>query len=211
MNPTYKPEIFDVQNELEARAIILTPEGSTTNDRWVTETPYLALDINSFFNLGEQSLVLDFGCGIGRISRELIARSGCRVLGLDISQSMRELSINYVASDRFSPVGKGLLENLIDKGLRVDACVSIWVLQHCPNIAEEIQMIKSILKPGGLFYILNNVNSAIPTDMGWVSDGVNIQELLEENFKLVSYTKLPEAVSIKQLTELSFIAKLENR
>jgi len=208
MKAYYKPEVFDVQNETDAKAIILTPEGSTTDDRWVKETPFLAKDINSFILPTDTSLVLDFGCGIGRISKELIAMSGCRVLGLDISQSMRALSINYVGSDRFSPMGKELLEVLISKGLTVDACVSIWVLQHCPNMLEEVQLIKSILKPGGHFYILNNVHSAIPTDQGWMSNGVNIQEVLENNFEVVEYSKLPEEVTMKQLSELSFIAKL---
>ena len=208
MKAYYKPEVFDVNNETEAKAIILTPEGSTTDDRWVKETPFLAQDINSFIAPTDTSLVLDFGCGIGRISRELIAMSGCRVLGLDISQSMRALSINYVDSDRFSPIGKELLENLISKGLKVDACVSIWVLQHCPDMLEQIELIKSILKPGGHFYILNNVHSAIPTDQGWLSDGTDIQKVLESNFEVVEYSKLPEDVTMKQLSELSFIAKL---
>jgi SAM-dependent methyltransferase len=210
MKAYYKPEVFDVQNETDAKAIILTPEGSTTDDRWVRETPFLAQDINSFISPTDRSLVLDFGCGIGRISKELILMSGCRVLGLDISQSMRALSINYVSSDRFSPVGKGMLENLVSKGLKVDACVSIWVLQHCPNVLEEIELIKSILKPGGHFYVLNNVNSAIPTDRGWLSDGINIQAVLEDNFAAVEFSKLPEEVTMKLLSELSFIGKLVN-
>jgi hypothetical protein len=39
---TYNPTVFQVNNLAGAMSIILTPEGSTTAQRWETETPYLA-------------------------------------------------------------------------------------------------------------------------------------------------------------------------
>ena len=38
---TYHPAIFDVTSMRDAMQIILTPEDSTTEHRWATETPYL--------------------------------------------------------------------------------------------------------------------------------------------------------------------------
>lgn len=37
---TYDPRVFDVTTIEDAMRIILTPEDSTTDHRWVTETPY---------------------------------------------------------------------------------------------------------------------------------------------------------------------------
>ncbi|NND83216.1 MAG: methyltransferase domain-containing protein [Gammaproteobacteria bacterium] len=207
MNPIYKPEIFEVESEPAAKAIILTPEGSTTDERWAKETPYLIEDICSFIKPDQDTKVVDFGCGIGRISKELIAKSGCAVLGLDISQSMLELAVGYVSSPRFRPVTRPYLKNMIHNDMRVDACVSLWVLQHCPKPLEEIALIKSILKDDGYFYILNNIHSAIPTNMGWVSDGVDIQRALENNFKLESYSQLPAELTTEHLSNASFIGK----
>ena len=39
---TYHPGVFDVNDIAQAMRIILTPEGSTTEERWQTETPYVA-------------------------------------------------------------------------------------------------------------------------------------------------------------------------
>jgi len=55
LNPTYRPETFDVGTEADAKVIILTPEGSTTDERWERETPYIADDICSFIDLNKES------------------------------------------------------------------------------------------------------------------------------------------------------------
>jgi hypothetical protein len=72
----YAPEVFDVRDLDEARRIILTPESGTTTDaRWAAETPWLADRILERFPLTEQHVVIDFGCGLGRMARALIERS----------------------------------------------------------------------------------------------------------------------------------------
>src|SRR5258706_10939744 len=52
----------------------MTPEGATTAERWENETPYLADLIAEQFDITADSLLLDYGCGIGRMSHELIKR-----------------------------------------------------------------------------------------------------------------------------------------
>ena len=207
MEAYYKPDVFEVNNEHEAKRIILTPEGSTTNQRWQQETPYLANDIGQFLALDERSLVLDFGCGIGRISKALVEQYSCRALGVDISRSMRELSLKYVDNELFSISSKPLLAKLVENGLRFDACVAIWVLQHCMNVEQEVDFIKAALKKNGSLYILNNHYSAIPTDQGWVNDGSNIKQILEKNFELVSYSRLPSECAPQGLVNNTFIGK----
>ena len=48
-------------------------------------------------------VVLDYGCGVGRLAKAMIEAKGCAVIGLDISARMRTLAQDYVASDRLSP------------------------------------------------------------------------------------------------------------
>jgi SAM-dependent methyltransferase len=92
--------------------------------------------------LGSGSVVLDYGCGIGRVAKELIARHGCHVIGVDISPGMRALSVEYVDSDGFFACSPASLMLLISGGLRVDIAVSIWVLQHCLRPAEDIELLR---------------------------------------------------------------------
>ena len=97
-NVTYNPKVFDVSNIQDAKNIILTPEaGMKTDERWEKETKYLSLDISEFFkDFNKDKIIIDYGCGIGRLSKELIEKFDCKVLGVDISSSMRELAVNYV-------------------------------------------------------------------------------------------------------------------
>src|SRR5258708_11203315 len=99
----YDPSMFDARSEAEARTIIIT--GNDPNQaewRWRKETPWFRADISRRLGVRNGSVVLDYGCGIGRLARELIRFRGCRVVGVDISDSMRGLAVDYVADERFS-------------------------------------------------------------------------------------------------------------
>src|SRR5882724_68364 len=98
----FRPEAFEVTSLAQAMAVTVTPEvGTSTAERWQKETRYLVDDIGSFLALEPESCLLDYGCGTGRIAKGLIEKYGCRVIGIDTSQSMRLLAPEYVLSDRF--------------------------------------------------------------------------------------------------------------
>lgn len=198
---TYNPGIFSVRTQEEAKRIILTAENSTTEARWESETPMISELIGRHGGFGPDSVVLDYGCGIGRIAKEIIARHGCSVVGVDISPSMRALSVEYVNSDNFFACSPRSLGVLINGGLRFDGAVSIWVLQHCLKPAEDIGLLRSAIKPGGSLLVVNNIHRAVPTvEKGWANDGIDLRKSLENIFEkqadetLVSPT-VPEALS----------------
>jgi len=101
---TYDPSVFQVNDLAAAMKIILTEEDSSSDKRWKTETPYAMDLIGQYLTIDRDSLLLDYGCGIGRVAKELIARYGCRVIGTDISAQMRALAPSYVNSTDFWPV-----------------------------------------------------------------------------------------------------------
>jgi SAM-dependent methyltransferase len=204
--------VFAVNNERQAKNIILTPEGGTTTDgRWEKETEFLQQDIGEFLNPTEQMLILDYGCGIGRLAKELINNHACRVLGVDISASMRQLATAYVKDERFSVVSFTMFTAMVSNGLRVDAGYSLWVLQHCPQVASDVSLIRTAVKQGGAFYVLNNDRSAVPTNKGWVNDGTNLKSLLEKEFLLQDYSKLPVESSSEALAANTFIGRFTSR
>lgn len=173
---TYSPAIFDVISLQEAKRIILTPEESTTEQRWERETPYLLSLIEHSIPLSDQSVVLDYGCGIGRMSKALIDRFGCRVIGADISRSMRMLAVNYVASPRFiacDPDSEWL------ETTKFDLALTIWVLQHCYQPQYDIDRIRRALKPGGYLLVVNDRQRIVPCrEVTWVNDGKDVAEML---------------------------------
>jgi SAM-dependent methyltransferase len=182
---TYNPQIFDVRNIDQARQIILTGEGSTTDERWVSETPWLADEISNSMPITTDSIIIDYGCGIGRMSKELISRYGCRVVGVDISDNMRALAIDYVRSNRFMSVSPEMLDALVERGFQADAGIAIWVLQHCLKPNDDIERIHRTLKSGAEFFLLNNIYRAVPTrEKPWVNDGLDIKALVGEHFAI---------------------------
>jgi len=202
----YQPQVFDVANIQQAKNIILTPEGgTTTEERWERETAYLTQAIGDFVQPAENTVILDYGCGIGRVAKSLIQKHQCFVLGVDISCSMRQLAPGYVLSDHFGIVSKEILKQMIQSGLRVDACLSIWVLQHCPQVEQDIELVQQALREDGLLYVLNNHLSSIPTNAGFVSDGKDIRLLLRQTFQEISLAKLPYQATAKLIADNTFV------
>jgi SAM-dependent methyltransferase len=196
MQLTYNPEVFAANSIPAAMSIILTAEDATTEQRWRTETPYLADLINEHLELSPNSWVLDYGCGIGRMAKELIARHGCQVAGVDISPTMRALAPMYVASDRFFSCASAMLDGFIERGIAFDAAISIWVLQHCLYPGDDIARIKRALRPEGKLFVMNNIDRAVPTrEIPWVNDGIDLRSVLGREF-----TQLAKGAPAKEHT-----------
>lgn len=201
---TYDPAVFDVSSLADARTVILTPEDSTTDERWARETAWFAELAVDRLALGAHSIVLDYGCGVGRIAKALIERTGCSVFGVDISPSMRALAVDYVASDRFAC---GAPEALHDRGAAFTAGVAAWVLQHCQSPEIDITLIKGSLKARAPLLVLNNDRRAIPVRGGrWADDRRDVRRLLERRFEETSIGRPPLSVTSPDIAFRTFWA-----
>ena len=199
MAARYYPQIFDVVDTRAAKAIILTDEGpgADPDQRWERETPYVLELLRIGLPLSADSVVLDYGCGIGRIAKAMIAATGCSVIGLDISPSMRILAVEYVASDRFMAVSPVEFDLLLRAGLRVHAAIAVWVLQHCFAPAHDIARLRASLMRDGRAFVLNMPKRAIPATQDaaphdaksgekffWASDNLDVAALLRAAFRV---------------------------
>ena len=211
--PTYYPEVFDTPDLADAMGIILTPEdGTTTAWRWERETPFLVDLIDKFIKNSGNTLVLDYGCGVGRLAKELIARHKCRVIGADISPNMRALSATYVASDLFISCSPAMLDVLAERGIIFDSAISVWVLQHCLDPIIDVTRIKRALKPLAPLFVVNNVHRAVPTmEMQWMNDGIDIRELLRTEFLMIEEGRLTPLEVSAQFSQHTFWASYLRR
>lgn len=181
----YFPQHFDVSGLSQAKKATLFCEfWDDVEDRWNRETPYLCSLICKNVALDRDSLVVDYGCGVGRIAKMLIEKVGCRVIGVDISASMRSLSAAYVNNDKFFACSRDA-SSLFSRS--ADLILSIWVLQHVFDPSEDLMMIKNMIKPSGKLFVLNNDNvpglstmRVVPTSGGWNNDGIDIEILIEQ-------------------------------
>lgn len=192
--PGYSTSVFRVNNLQQARDIILTPgEGWTAERRWEVETPYLVDLIGSALSLSKDATVLDFGCGIGRMSKALIERFGCRAVGVDISPEMREYAKGYVASDRFEVYSPEALRYKIRQGWRVDHAIAIWVIQHVAEPETDVAALHDAIAPGGGCFVANFHRRCVPTVKGWVDDGKSVPAIFAERFAFRSQGAIDNA------------------
>ena len=223
MTGTYEPRVFDAPNIAQAKRIILTAEGSGTEERWARETPYVAEMIGRTLNLRSDTVLLDYGCGIGRLAKELITKYRCSVVGVDISASMRGFAATYVESDRFLACAPATLDTLVERGFACDAAITVWVLQHCQRPAEDVARIKRALKPSAPLFVVNNIHRAVPMlerklgPMGatmagtWANDGIDVKALVTQVFVPQDEGKLaPDRIG-SDLSRLTYWATFLNQ
>lgn len=109
-------------------------------------------------------LALDFGCGVGRVTRALAPHFE-RTVGLDIAATMvdeaRRLDAQRGASGAEFAVYEG--DDLADWAGSVDFLISLLVLQHVPSrdvIAGLLRAFVRALSPGGIATV--HLPSALP-------------------------------------------------
>lgn len=139
---------------------------SPTDERWEKETPWVAAKLEHVLAVAPEHSVLDFGCGIGRLSKALMLGTGCAVLGVDISSTMRAQAHLHVDAENFTATSLGGLARLAGAGFRADHAFAVWVLQHCYDPKAEIVRVRNALKPGGLFCVHQQRTALDPHGQG---------------------------------------------
>lgn len=184
----YCPEFFSRPTVENAKACILIPSGGlTTEERWQKETDWLMERI-SFDD--DHGLVVDYGCGIGRLAKQLKNP----VLGVDISPIMRQQALEYVGRNSFCAVSPTMFGSLVASGVRACGALAVWSLQHVAGIVPTVNLLIQSIKPGGTFWLLDLEERCIPfihDDTFFMHDDkINVVELVKLKCELESTEKL---------------------
>ena len=102
--------------------------------------------------LRPEDVVLDIGCGVGRLTRVAAARAG-QVIGVDVSSEMleRARALNAALANARWVHGDGRGLPGVGEG-EVDAVISLVVFQHVPDPAVTLGYVREmgrVLRPGG--------------------------------------------------------------
>ena len=177
----YIKQVFDVTTFDQAKHVVLTKDPNNPN-KFDNETNYLVEKIADAISIKDTDTVLDFGCGMGRVSKKLIEHFNCNVIGMDISDSMKTFAKLYVSSPQ-----KFQTTVQLPKANSIDTALAILVLQHVENPKQEIENIVNSLKPNGYFILLNEDNRLVPSDVDknnyiiWNNDNFNVFDEVEKH------------------------------
>ena len=195
---TYLYDAFKPTDFESAKNICIIPD-SNNRYKFDDETNFLIKFLNDRGLLFTLPLVLDFGCGMGRVSREL-ANVGCQVAGIDSSILMLEVAQGYVSSKKFTPIINTPSFPFQIKP-EFDLVICSFVLQHVEDPIKEIEFICSSMKDNATLVLVNESYRLVPVGMDkdryveWSDDKVDIDAEISQRMNLVdrfNYYRRPD-------------------
>ena len=157
-SPTDYVAEFDHRSFRKAKASILW------HDDWERATRETVRILRRLDLVRDGHTVIDYGCGVGRLTRALAEAYRLRLLAVDRSAEMRRHARRYLPPACF---GEGGVELLSDTELferlpalagSVDTILFIEVLQHIPEpiLDDLLPRLLPALKPAGRLFVLGN-------------------------------------------------------
>ena len=150
---TYKD--FWNRQASSAESAISAVDGSQSEEVVQHTGRWSAAQVCAALEIGENDLVLELGCGVGRIGRELAPR--CRHwTGVDISENMiKHARDRLLACDNvsFHRLDRSKLEMLEDNS--IDKAYSIAVFCHMDkeDLYLYMQELNRVVRPGGMIFV----------------------------------------------------------
>ncbi|KAK2034038.1 methyltransferase domain-containing protein [Colletotrichum zoysiae] len=207
-------------------------DGSETKEQAQVKLIQLLLKIS---NVGEDSKVLDVGCGIGGTSRYLASTLGCSVTGITISTKQVEIANRLTKaeaskesekseaepdSDGFFRLGRGKVrfieldaekmgEFFAAEGGSFDA---VWIseaLSHFPNKALFFENTFKVLKAGGKLALADWFKAESISETDFVNDIKPIEDgmLLPPLCTQQGYVDLAKDAGLSSIAEPKEISK----
>jgi hypothetical protein len=85
------------------------------------------------------------------------------------------------------------------------------VIQHCFAPDKDLARIDATLVENGKLFVLNNISRCVPTDRGWTSDGLSVEDMLTTRFEKLSKGDLPEVITTPEIAQSSYMMTVRKR
>jgi len=148
--PNYKA-LWDAKASTTQGAL-LAVDGSTNEDVLRMTGAYSARQVEAALDLRATDRVLELGCGVGRIGREL-APNIAHWEGSDISANMLKVARERLASHAnvgLTELTRTSLQPLADASFDKAYCVAVFIHMDKEDFYLYLEDLARVLKPGGL-------------------------------------------------------------
>ncbi len=159
-------------------------------------------------NLKSMDVVVDLGCGVGRITEHIAKKTQAYLIGIDSSNLAIQRALERIKGKKL-PIDfqVGDMNNLSFKSASIDVLITIDVLYIADNIKSTIRQIKRGLKRNGKIAIFHSEyadsdNHIISTN----PENSLISQTLEENsfhLQTFDYTQSEKIIRQKQVSVLN--------
>lgn len=149
-----------------ADSAFIAVDGSTNEETARLTGHYSAQQVTAALDLKPTDRVLELGCGVGRIGRE-IAPHVAHWHGTDISANMIDVARERLrdhANVGFTELAQSNLQPLADASFDKAYCVAVFIHMDKEDFFLYLEEMARVVKPGGLIYFdVWNMTSAV----GW--------------------------------------------
>ncbi len=150
---SYKSTWDQRVTSLQSGAIAV--DGSATEETLVSNGQWTATQVKAALDITQDDVIMELGCGIGRIGRELAAN--CKHwIGVDISQKMidgAQQRLQSLDNVSFHVLPSNNLSVLEDAS--IDKAYSIAVFCHLDkeDLFNYLRELRRVVKPGGTIFV----------------------------------------------------------
>jgi ubiquinone/menaquinone biosynthesis C-methylase UbiE len=176
----FNPDFFKPFSIDHAKKIILTD--NTITDQWESETEWTINFFNEKNLFNKDSIVLDWGCGIGRLAKPIIEKFNCKVVGVDFQPNMLKYATEYVNNSNFTAISNEEFFQLPDDYFTVG--IAVWALMHTMNTPKIIEDIQKKLNYNSRFCVFDANDKAWPVKPIDIHDGVTEDDILLEYYSM---------------------------
>jgi ubiquinone/menaquinone biosynthesis C-methylase UbiE len=159
--------------------------------------------------VGAASNILDLGTGPGYLSFELATRTDAKICGVDINETMLELSrarLSSVPESRWS-LREADVHALPFADCTFDLVVSYSCFHHWENPVRALRECRRVLKVGGTLILLDTIASVASRMSELLAKSITephlfrfVKEALEESLSMESVREYAAAAGLSNMT-----------
>jgi SAM-dependent methyltransferase len=169
-------KIIEGLNKLGKDLVNVTPDDLQPVDEFHIRGDVATRELIELAEFTPDMHILDVGCGIGGSTRRLSLETGCRVTGIDLSESYIDTAERLTRLLDMQDQVTFHACSALELPFEDNSFDGVWSLQMNMNVEDKLSWLKEtyrVIKPGGravLYEVCGNKNTPLHFPVPWAQD-----------------------------------------